>query len=485
MSSSQAAFPDCDTQALHKINSIQSFGALLIINPYNGLIEHASLNCKGILGRGTEYFLGSSYREALPTALVRAINDLGLDGYRLLTNLEGLERLLITAQLRDTGIMLEFESLTEHADKHPNHLHQMALANLLDCKDEARLVEKTVQIINDRFQFGRCMIYRFEPDHSGVVIAEDHRGYPSSYLNLRFPAGDIPANARQLYLKNPLRIIQDIQRSPVEVFSTPEASTLDLTYSVLRAVAPVHIQYLKHMEVRASLSVPIIVNQDLWGLISCHHDAPLSFNGFQRQQIIDLAQAMTNKLRSLKAEESMRYIEYKTNHLDRLTKHIWQHRDSKVSEAIAAELLQRLEADGLAIHYGNQWQCFGLHPEVSRLEDFLAFVPRVRSSCGVLQTDCCSAKFPKLEDLIEKGSGLLAIWAGKSRYQLSLLFFRQEFKRMVNWGGMPPSVEDKHLGPRTSFALWRTMMEKHSKPWSREQEFTGQAIAHQLLSYCE
>jgi light-regulated signal transduction histidine kinase (bacteriophytochrome) len=125
--------------------------------------------------------------------------------------------------------------------------------------------------------FNRVMVYRFDEEWNGEVIADDVIASPISYLGLRFPASDIPPQVRQLFLINPLRMIADVDATPVGIVSANEPLTgrpLDLSHSVTRWPAPVHLEYLRNMGVQASLTISIIVERRPWGLITCHHREP-------------------------------------------------------------------------------------------------------------------------------------------------------------------------------------------------------------------
>ena len=125
--------------------------------------------------------------------------------------------------------------------------------------------------------FDRVMVYRFAEDFSGEVIAEEREEEMEPYLGLRYPASDIPPQARELYRTNLVRLLRDVDAEPVAIMSSngvADAAKLDLGKSVLRAMSPVHLQYLRNMGVASSLTISLISGGALWGLIACHHREP-------------------------------------------------------------------------------------------------------------------------------------------------------------------------------------------------------------------
>jgi light-regulated signal transduction histidine kinase (bacteriophytochrome) len=181
------------------------------------------------------------------------------------------------------------------------------------CRDAARKVRALTG-------FDRVMVYRFDEDGSGEVVAEAARSGLSPFLGLRYPAADIPVQARALYERNILRIIVDIDAAPVAIVPalTPEGMPLDLSMSVLRSVSPIHLEYLRNMDVRSSMSISILRGGRLWGLIACHHSTPKHV-GFQRRSVVELFGQMFSYLLEVRSrEEERRHDEQARDILHRL-----------------------------------------------------------------------------------------------------------------------------------------------------------------------
>ncbi|MEO0936369.1 MAG: GAF domain-containing protein, partial [Cyanobacteria bacterium J06641_2] len=159
--------------------------------------------------------------------------------------------------------------------------------------------------------FDRVMIYRFDEDGAGMVIAEDPREDLDKYLGLRYPATDIPKQAKRLYELNLLRLIQNINYQPAELVPQLNPQTnepLDMSLSVLRSVSPLHIEYLQNMGVTASMSVSLLKDKKLWGLIACHHydsEKPVSYE--IRTVCEFLGQIMSFELAAKEENEDLDY----------------------------------------------------------------------------------------------------------------------------------------------------------------------------------
>jgi light-regulated signal transduction histidine kinase (bacteriophytochrome) len=132
-----------------------------------------------------------------------------------------------------------------------------------------------VGVVKELTGFHRVMIYQFDSSFNGRVVTElvDPRATKDLYKGLNFPASDIPKQARELYKINKVRLLydRDLETSRLVCRSVEDLETpLDLSYSYLRAMSPIHIKYLANMAVRSSMSISITAFNELWGLISCH-----------------------------------------------------------------------------------------------------------------------------------------------------------------------------------------------------------------------
>ncbi|MAY45506.1 MAG: hypothetical protein CML65_09665, partial [Rhodobacteraceae bacterium] len=335
------------------------------------------------------------------------------------------------------------------------------------------LADASARIIRDVTGFDRVMIYRFAEDKHGEVIAES-TSRPDSFLGLHYPASDIPDPARRHFLLNVMRSIPDINGARVPIVShdglgadADAPHPLDLTFCRLRAVAPVHVEYLNNMGVRASLSVSLITNNQLWGLVACHHysERRISSSRLRFAELVGgttsaLLQSIenTNQLRkSIEAEKTAFRIEQEARQGRSLRRLVadW-----------APVLMELMDAQGMILAQGGHVVRFGAVPDRA-----LNVAPlREMMSEGV-------ATSSHLSSVIDMTPRQMQAAAGAALLELSgdgrdtLVFLRSQFEETIRWAGKPDKIETQtedgvtRLSPRGSFALWREERQGHSRPF--------------------
>ena len=280
---SNVTLSNCDREPIHQLGQIQAFGALIAVNS-DWFVAHRSTNLEDIFGRGRTVEIGASLARLMtPDAM-----DLLRSAAANLAIPDQVERLfgvalfgtddLFDCALHSSGADTIIE-IEPHAAGDLNR--QLAvlrpiMSRLEKHADLLPLVEEAARQLRHTLQIDRVMVYRFRDDLSGEVIAEAAREDLEKFRGLRYPKSDIPTQARALYVRNRFRIIADVEAEPVPIEPgiSLEGEPLDLSMSALRAVSPIHIEYLHNMGVGASLSISIIVGGKLWGLFACHHYGP-------------------------------------------------------------------------------------------------------------------------------------------------------------------------------------------------------------------
>ncbi|MGY1697742.1 SpoIIE family protein phosphatase [Geodermatophilus sp. SYSU D00814] len=330
--------------------------------------------------------------------------------------------------------------------------------------------------------FDRVMVYRFDADWNGEVVAEDRRADLEPFLGLHYPAGDIPAQARALYATNWLRLIPDAGYTPVPLVPPVVPGTgapLDLSGAVLRSVSPVHLEYLANMGVTASMSVSLVDRGTLWGLVACH-----SYSGPHRPSQADRTAAeFLGRTASLLLHTTVEAA-------DRDAAVAVARRGADLAGAIgrsprapAAALvdgevtaLDLLPASGAAVRLDGRLHLLGTTPPADRVA---AFVPAVLRAGGV--TDRLTLDLPDLGDLAADASGVLAVEVGGARGDF-LAWFRPETPREVSWGGDPRTskVTDGRLSPRRSFDRWTETVRGTARPWRGHEVAAARALARHL-----
>lgn len=276
----QAAYDACAREPIHLSGAIQPHGVLLAFAPRSGEIVAASENAGELFATDAQALLGQAIDEWFDShalELVRASAAASQPGD--FPRLAGLvnagawgELHYLSVHVRAQLIHVELEPAARDSAE-PLDAHAM-IARLETGAQAAPFFQAVAEQVRELTGYDRVMVYAFRRDHSGEVVAQALGGELSSYLGLRFPASDIPPQARALYLANRVRVIPDAGYAPVPVRTAAQAAPLDMSFDLLRSVSPIHLEYLRNMGVRASMSISLIVDGRLWGLIACHHPQP-------------------------------------------------------------------------------------------------------------------------------------------------------------------------------------------------------------------
>ncbi len=473
----------CDTLPLHRSGAIQAHGALLCLSADGQRIRHASANLASLVGVPAESVIGmpAGCLPWLPEDMLAALEP--EPGARRHLNAiaphDSAESIDIELIRCEDAVLVELQP-TPHGGA-PLALYDRQRQLLQTPSDSASLLRhhhtllETVQEITG---FDRVMLYRFHDDWSGEVIAERASAGLGSYLGLHFPASDIPANARELYRLNPSRLIPDI-RAPAVPLLGGEGEPPDLSRSGLRSVAPVHLQYLDHMGVAASFSLPIRVGGRLWGLVACHHRQPRHLGQAQRTACEGLAGSYSLVLGSYLAGQRLRNLDSAGRRVERLIESLSSHADPFDGlQQNAHVLLQIVDASACALVIGDEMALIGEGPDsdgIALLDDwFLHHHPEALLACDHLE-----ALLPGQTQALMPACGVLAAKGPSERHgPVRLYWFRPAEPYTVVWAGHPnkPAEEDPSatmLSPRRSFEHWVETRNSYSTAWSNEQRMTA------------
>jgi serine phosphatase RsbU (regulator of sigma subunit)/GAF domain-containing protein len=333
--------------------------------------------------------------------------------------------------------------------------------------------------------FDRVMIYRFDPAWNGEVVAEDRRADLEPFFGLRYPASDIPAQARALYATNWIRLIPDARYRPVPLetpFHPETGRPLDLSGAMLRSVSPVHLEYLANMGVVSSMSVSLIDRGRLWGLIACHHYAgPHRPSYTDRTAAEFLGRTASLLLHTKVAAGEQEGVVDVAQRAAELTAAV-----GRTPRALAAALteedvtvLDLLPAEGAAVRLNGQLRLLGTTPPAGRVPALVGGL----LAAGVAVTDAVSSVLPEAADLAETASGVLAVPIGGDDF---LAWFRPETLREVAWAGNPyqskTAITDAgpRLSPRRSFDAWSETVRETSRPWREHEIAAARSVANHL-----
>lgn len=444
-------------------------GTLLVVGGQDGRILQAARNTEQLLGKAANELLGTALEDWQP-GLWAEVQQLVVPATSPVCVPAGDRRglQLIAHRLADVFI-LEWEPAPAQSARLLLGT-QAALARLETCCDLHSLTQQLTRELHTLFDIDRVMVYRFHPDWSGEVLAETaHPKLDTRYLGLHFPASDIPAPARAIYEKVWLRVIQDAAAEPVaiEPLVHPETGQpLDLTYSVLRAVSPMHVEYLNNMGVRGTVSCSLRVDGQLWGLVACHHYAPLSLRQPQRASLELFARVISQRIQQLQeaATEDERAV--LASALEDLSERL--EREDQAGLFAALPMLQTvLASTGVVVSQQRGWYSIGDVPCESELEKIRRSLPVEGQRIFLTDrlSELCQLEHP------ERHCGLLALAAHGPDGELAF-WFRPEEASTVRWAGHPDSKEIRYgpngprLHPRASFAEYIERASGHSRPWS-------------------
>ena len=366
----EAALAECAREPIRVPGAIQPHGVLLSVTGVPLRIEQVSANCARELGLSSAELLGQ------PLSLLLSSDHLMLvdQAYDQLTGTNSDPiRLTVgvaeySASLHRAGdvLIIELEPFVEAA-REQSRIITRVLRNLQAATTLETLFDIGVHEIQALTGYDRVMIYRFEPEGHGKVVAQALTGPLPSYSGLNFPGSDIPAQARELYRLNWIRVIPDAAYAPVPLVPMLRPATgqpLDLGFSTLRSVSPVHCEYLKNMGVRSSMSISLLVGGELWGLITCSHPEPLLVSRELRDACAMIGQLLSVKISAIVATQIQREREEKVVLLRQLAE-VMSRADHDILDGLSSrpELLQSLTlADGAAVLIDERVHLFGNCP---------------------------------------------------------------------------------------------------------------------------
>jgi len=475
------ALTNCDREPIHIPGQIQPHGVLLVLQAPALNIIQVSSNTQEVIGREPETLLGTTLADLLNEPQTQQIQQCLTEDFESVNPLnlsiacpdqaikfEGI------VHRRDEVVLLELEPKATpgkpdffdfyHQVKEPITRIQKA-PTLLD------MCQTVVKEIRHITGFDRVMVYQFDSEGAGTVIAED-TDQETPYLNLHYPPSDIPKQARQLYTLNWLRLIPDAHYQPVGLIPANNPLThqpLDLSLAVLRSVSPIHLEYLHNMGVMASMSISLLQDQKLWGLIACHHSSPRYIPYHIRTVCEFIGQVMSAELANKESGEDNEYKRQlkslQTQFVETLSQSDYFLEGVK---QLNAHLLHLVNATGAVVCSGDQCVCVGETPSEAEIFALLDWIkPRLDHS--IFETRSLPKHYPVAEAFQAIASGVLALEISRIHHNY-ILWFRPEVIQTVNWGGNPNKPveiqEDGSLrmSPRKSFQLWQETVQGCALP---------------------
>jgi light-regulated signal transduction histidine kinase (bacteriophytochrome) len=506
---------NCEREPIHVPGSVQPRGVLLTVTEPDQVVEQASQNLADLIGVPWSDALGRPLAEVVgrpaAEAIARSASAFGdlreRNPVELTLDVDGgpvpVDAILHRALLRgpgdvpgrdlpaSTALVVELEPARgPRPFSFPNTYQAVrgTVGELNRASSLQELYDITARAVRSLTGFDRVMVYRYDADYNGEVVAEAKAELLNSFLGLHYPASDIPAQARALYEKNWIRLISDVDYAPAPIEPRSHPATgqpLDLTYSTLRSVSPIHLEYLRNMGVRASMSISLLRDDRLWGLIACHHyEGPHAPPVATRSAAEFLGSTLSLRLVDRASEEETRRALQVRSTLAWLTAATLDE-DRPLTDTLlgAPSLLDLLPADGVSVCLQGTVGSLGA-PLPDGLAAAVAAWAAERGD-DVVATDALSAEAPGLGAPVEVACGVLVLPLPEGQH---VFWHRGETVQQIDWGGDPHNKaiaelegDEVRLSPRKSFDRWRETVRGRSAAWTPQQVAEAGELRTHLL----
>lgn len=487
----------CGSVPLHQINLIQPYGILLVLQQSDYKIIQVSENISETLGLQpaavvntllTNYISGEQLQ-----LLIDRLHEGLTDKVPITITFNGNDYLAI-AHMSDGAILLEMEAIPPSTPENSFiNIYQKlkyAMVAINAASDIHAACDIAAKELKHLSGYDKVMVYQFDNDWNGTVIAEAMVPEMESYLGLTFPASDIPRQARAMYLKNPYRLIPNRDYEPVSLYPVINPLTnafTDLSGSNLRSVPAVHLEYMKNMNIMCSMSCRILKDGQLWGLFSCHHRTPYYLNYEGRALFELLSDIISARVVSLqyKAESN---VNVRLNDIhSRLVEQVYNTGDL-LNGLMQPNLnvLDLLGAQGAVMMHNRRMETVGTTPDKNALKDLFFWLQGIDDK-GIFQEERLSSVYEPALNYAAVGSGILVIPIQPQKGEF-LVAFRPEVIQKVNWGGNPEEAihfekDNIQYHPRNSFKIWQQTVQFTALPWSGPELNLAAHLRNFMLEY--
>ena len=488
---------NCESEPIHIPGSIQPHGFLLGITD-NQVIDFCSANSADFILLAPEMILGKSLSDIFPNSqtedfasnYIKKKIDLAKP---YVFTLNDISYNTTVHRDRDT-LVLELEPFPDGTMELPNLYTQTK--NFVSMMERHSYLPELCQEIAAETKmitgYDRVMIYQFDEEYNGEVIAESRREDLESFERQKYPHTDIPAQARELYIRNPLRMIADISYQPVPLLTLntdgkKDNQSLDLSLSILRSVSPIHVEYLKNMGVKATLTISLLKDGKLWGLIACHHYAPKVLPHYTRLSALLQGHFLTSQIAVREVAEEFE-VGQTVDQAVRKSLDLLQENENFIEENYnSPDLLQIANATGFVIYYSGKIYKNGKVPDDKDLVPLLKFLSEKYPNSD-LHTDQLVDVYPDGEKLSQFAAGIIYHSIATDTPD-AILWLRMERIETIKWAGNPQKAVvinndgGMRLTPRKSFELWMEEVKNKSTKWRKSELNASSSFAYALQKH--
>ncbi|PZU85525.1 MAG: hypothetical protein DI529_09780 [Chryseobacterium sp.] len=464
---------NCDQESIHICGEVQEYGFLLGVQ--NSKIVFYSENILDFFSLKSDSVLGTDIR-----ALFKSLNiDVNWDNYSNCSELAiqhiDFNNQEYTLTIHTNGDFTFFE-IEKVFPNHKINKEYTAIQNILKKSNGENIWKVLLKEIQNIIDFDRAMIYQFLYDGSGEVIEESVKEGLESYLHLHYPESDIPSQARELYLKNPVRITSHVSGKTSPILGIIPKENIDLTYSVTRSSSPVHREYLKNANVESSFSTSIIVNGKLWGLVACQNAVPKHLDIQSRLLAETLTRTSANAFSSYRSLQTLQdYQKINLNNISLRQNLLSEENSVKALENNIKEIKEICAADGMIIKINNEILTTGETPSSEDIEKIINWTKEKNNDFD--ENIFISSTFPTYTSLKfdhpESACGIIISVLSNHSSDM-LIWLRKEQNHNIKWAGNPQKntiseiqngVEIIKFSPRKSFEVWKEQVKGTSLPW--------------------
>ena len=477
-----ATLTTCDAEPIHVPGAIQPHGVLLALDDEQHVVV-CSVNVETMLGVSTDEALGRPLAALVGSDLAARVAARRDEGHpsdpmvvvlgKPATGELGGQQVDVRVHASGDRVVVELESSpTRGLGAVGYRSARTAMTRLAAAASLPELTDLLAGEVRELTGFDRVMVYRFDAEWNGEVVAETRREDLNPFLGLHYPASDIPAQARRLYELNPIRLIADVGYVPVPLTPLLDPVTrdpLDLSHAGLRSVSPIHVEYLANMGVTASMSISILIDDQLWGLIACHHYSGAHRPGQEARSAAEFVTQVASHLVAHRERADARDAAVLTRGAMAHLAARLSGSDDDVLDALFADaaLLDVFDATGAANMFQGTLRTRGVVPDRATLH---AIADALNEPGSYLSsTDHLAALDARFAAVADIASGALRVGSVGEQWGL---WFRPERRQVVDWGGDPTNKRlaaeegaDVRLSPRKSFEKWREVMSCHGVPW--------------------
>lgn len=492
----------CGNLPIHQVNAIQPHGVLLLVDKDLRRLIQVSENVSELLGRKAPDLISLPFPAVITSDSLRELRNALQESsqnkipiaLRFLTNGES-DNVQCLVHGVEEGYIIE-ATLKQYFTKTSQPFvdiyqrYKQIVQILSRAKDKHQVCKIVARELRKWSGFDKVMIYQFDENWNGTVLAESAEDGMELYYGFTFPASDIPKPARDMYAKNPFRLIPDREYVPVKLYPVLNPVTngfTNLLNADLRSVAGVHLEYLKNMRVMASMSTRILIHEELWGLIACHHKTS-KFLSFEECSIIEMvSQLLAEKLSALQLTESgivRRQMNLQFAHI--VEKFVEKNNMPEAFMENAGVIREFLQAGGVALSWDGRIETEGETPATSEIETLVHWL-RTTARDSIYHESSLPKVFERGRYFAGTGSGILAlpIQPDKGHY---LIAFRPEWQNTISWGGNPNDAvrfepDSTAYHPRYSFKVWQETIFLTARQWHPEEVRTAEQFRIFLVQH--